>query len=103
VATEDSYLIAATVALYQHEDLWRQAQHKAGDCLSQFDAAVLVPELWQQIMAVQQQLAEHRAQSFTGSMLKYHHHRSTKFMGQWITAKNKLAALQQEEPSDGAS
>ena len=103
VAIADPDLITATVALYQHEQLWLQAQQKAGHCLSQFDAAVLVPEIWQQIIAVQQHLAEHRLQGFTGRMLKYHHHRSTKFMGQWITAKNKLAALQHEEPLDGAS
>ncbi len=103
VAITDEAFIAATVALYQSENLWLQAQQKAADCLQQFDVAVLIPQIWQQITAVQQQLARHRLHSFTGSMLKFHHHRSTKFMAQWISAKNKLAVLQKKEPVDGAS
>lgn len=103
VANDNQALIAATVALYQNESLWLQAQQKAVTCLTQFDAASLQPQIWLQISTVHQRLGLHRQQSFTGSMLKYHHHRSTKFMGQWITAKNKLAALQMKEPLDGTS
>ncbi len=103
VAEDDQSLVAAAVALYQDPSFWLQARHKAGACLAQFDAASLMPQIWQQLSTVQQQLAQHRQQSFTGRMLKYHHHRSTKFMAQWINAKNKLAALQQKEPADGAS
>jgi glycosyltransferase involved in cell wall biosynthesis len=103
VADDDQTLIAAAVALYQDQSQWLQARYKAEACLAQFDAALLMPQIWQQLTAVQQQLASHRQQSFTGQMLKYHLHRSTKFMAQWISAKNKLAALQQKEPSDGAS
>lgn len=103
VATEDEALIATTVSLYQDGALWQQAQHKAGACLQQFDLAALAPQIWQQITTVQQNLAYHRRQSFTGRMLKYHHHRSTKFMAQWINAKTKLAALEKQEPADGTS
>lgn len=103
VAMDDQALIDAAVALYQDQSLWQQARHKAIDCLAQFDAVRLMPQIWQQLSAVQQQLEQHRQQSFTGRMLKYHHHRSTKFMAQWINAKNKLAALQPKESSDGTS
>lgn len=94
VAIDDQALIDAAVALYQDPSLWHKARHKASACLAQFDAALLMPQIWLQLSAVLQQLAQHRQQSFTGRMLKYHHHRSTKFMAQWINAKNKLAALQ---------
>lgn len=103
VADDDEAFIASAVALYQDQTLWLAARQKAGLCLAQFNAAELIPQVWQQLFAVQQQLSQHRQQSFTGNMLKYHHHRSTKFMAQWISAKNKLAALQPKEPSDGAS
>lgn len=103
VADDDHSLIAAAVALYQDPVLWRNARQKASACLTQFDAEQLMPQIWQQLSVVKQQLARHRQHSFTGRMLKYHHHRSTKFMAQWINAKNKLAALQPKESSDGAS
>ncbi len=32
----------------------------------------------------------HRQQNFIGAMLNHHHHKSTKYMAQWIEAKNKL-------------
>ena len=67
-----------------------------GELLSPDDA----PQLWQRIAAVQQQLSSHRSEAFLGSMLKYHHHRSTKFMAQWIEAKNKLAAQESQECSN---
>lgn len=100
VAEQDDQLIAAAVQLYQQEALWQQAQQRATACLAQFSAQALQPGLWQQLCAVQQQLTAHRAECFTGSMLKYHHHRSTKFMAQWIEAKNRLAVLSVQEPSD---
>ena len=61
------------------------------------DWDLLQPQLRQRIDAVQQQLSSHRSEAFLGSMLKYHHHRSTKFMGQWIEAKTRLAALTQPD------
>lgn len=39
-------------------------------------------------------LNKHRAQNFIGSMLNHHHHKSTKYMAQWISAKNDLIELQ---------
>ena len=100
VTDEDVELLDATVALYQQQSLWQQAQDKAPSCLAQFSAELLHPKLWQRIDAVQQQLSSHRSEAFLGSMLKYHHHRSTKFMAQWIEAKNKLAAQESQECSD---
>ncbi|RMS22088.1 hypothetical protein ALP71_00796, partial [Pseudomonas coronafaciens pv. garcae] len=32
----------------------------------------------------------HRLANFTGSMLRHHHHKSTKYMAQWIEAKNRV-------------
>jgi len=100
VAEQDEAIIAAAVALYQDAQHWQQAQQRAVACLAQFDRNELQPEIFQRISAVKQQLVAHRAQCFTGSMLKYHHHRSTKFMAQWIAAKNQLAALLAKELSD---
>jgi len=34
-------------------------------------------------------LEPHRLANFTGLMLRHHNHKSTKYMAQWIEAKNK--------------
>lgn len=103
VANDDAEFIANTVALYQDAQRWQAAQQKAPAVLKQFSAALLMPQIWSQIETLRQQLVVHRQRSLVGSMLKYHHHRSTKFMAQWINSKNKLAALQSEGATDGRS
>lgn len=101
VAETDAELIAATVQLYQHADLWHQAQ-QCGDAILQkrFAKSALLPMIWQRMEQVRQELQANRLQNFTGSMLKHHHHRSTKFMAQWIEAKNKLAQQVTEEQAN---
>ena len=54
-----------------------------------FARETLEPLIWQRLEQVRQQLSEHRAQHFYSAMLRFHHHRSTRFMGQWIEAKNR--------------
>lgn len=98
IADTDDALVAATVLLYQDAARWQQAQHIGDQILQKrFSVQYWQPLIWQQMMQVQQNVAAHRLQHFMGAMLKHHHHRSTKFMAQWIEAKNKLAQ-QTEEP-----
>lgn len=101
VAETDAELIAATVQLYQQAELWHQAQ-QCGDAILQkrFAKSAWLPMIWQRMEQVRQELQAHRLQNFTGSMLKHHHHRSTKFMAQWIEAKNKLAQQVTEEQAN---
>ena len=90
-------IAAAAVQLYQDEQLWLTKQQLGYDILKHnFARSSLEPAIWQQLEAVRLQLDAHRAQHFYGAMLRFHHHRSTRFMGQWIEAKTKLAALQQQ-------
>lgn len=100
IVTDDSNSLAdAAVRLYQNENLWQQVQQYGFDIIaSRFDWQKLAGEIWQQSESVRQQLHEHRQRNFTGIMLRHHAYRSTKFMGQWIEAKNRLAALQQTDP-----
>ena len=37
---------------------------------------------------IEKDLAQHRLNNFTGAMLKHHSMMSTKYMSQWIAAKN---------------
>ncbi|MBY0419347.1 MAG: glycosyltransferase family 4 protein [Pararheinheimera sp.] len=86
----------AAVLLYQDETLWQQKQQQGFVILAKrFAIHEHQPRVWQHLMAVQQQLSEHRLTNFTGAMLRHHQHRSTQFMAQWIEAKTKLAELKQ--------
>lgn len=95
IAQSDEAFIAAVVQLYRDEVCWQNASDRSKGLVAQFDYAVQYPQIFAQLEATRQQLTEHRAQNFIGAMLKHHLHRSTKFMGQWIEAKNKVKALEE--------
>jgi hypothetical protein len=50
---------------------------------------VLGAQLINKISKVEENLEQHRLNNFTGAMLKHHTMTSTKYMSQWIAAKNK--------------
>lgn len=94
VADDDEAFIKATVSLYQNVQQWHDAQQMGFLLLAKrFDSKQLSPVIWQRIMAVQAQLSQHRLANFMGTMLKHHHLRSTKYMAQWIEAKNRANQL----------
>lgn len=92
VANDNAAIASAAVQLYQDSSLWIVAQQQGRYILEQkFSAAKLQPVIWQQIQQTLDSLQLHRMNNFTGIMLQHHAYRSTKFMGQWIEAKNRLA------------
>ncbi|WP_227874978.1 hypothetical protein [Oceanisphaera profunda] len=79
----------AAVALYQDEVRWQQAQLQGTALLKQrYDSEPLGEQLISRITELASQLDAHRLANFTGSMLRHHSMMSTKYMSQWITAKN---------------
>lgn len=81
---------AAAVTLYEGEDQWHKAQLNAATILqeifpSQAHAQIFLAKLHELFNG----LAQHRSNNFMGSMLRYHLHRSTQYMSQWIEAKNR--------------
>jgi len=93
VADEELAFCQAAAQLYQDTELWTVLQQRAQPWLGQFAESKLSGPLLTHIHDCLLHLASHRQQHFTGNMLKYHHHRSTRFMGQWIEAKNALAKV----------
>ena len=88
----------AAVQLYQQHELWQQAQQQGYQLVQQkFALQQHQARIWQQLTQTAAALAEHRQHNFTGLMLRHHAYRSTKFMGQWIEAKTRLAALTQPD------
>jgi len=79
----------AAVKLYNNERAWLNAQQNGIALLnSRFDSEVLGAQLITKITEVENNLPQHRINNFTGAMLKHHSMMSTKYMSQWIAAKN---------------
>lgn len=91
IAESPQEIADAAVELYQNQQCWQQAQQQGTTLLQQrFDKKTLSPLLASRIDQLTLNLDRERQANFTGQMLRHHHHRSTKFMSQWIEAKNKL-------------
>ncbi len=90
VITDDiSEFVSAAINLYNDEQAWLNAQQHAFSLLhSNYDKRLLGPKLISHIINISEKLDSHRLANFTGSMLKHHTMMSTKYMSQWIAAKN---------------
>jgi len=88
--TDDvSEFVAAAVKLYNNEQAWLRAQHHAVTLLNaRYDSHRLGALLIAKITGIENNLHQHRLNNFTGAMLKHHSMMSTKYMSQWIAAKN---------------
>ncbi len=97
IAATDEAFVAAVVRLYQDQGSWQHASELSAGLISQFAYSAHQPRVFAQLEATRQQLPQHRLQNFIGAMLKHHQHRSTKFMGQWIEAKNKVKVFEEQQ------
>lgn len=90
VVTDDINSFAeAAVYLYNNEPAWIAVQKNSRPLLeARYNSQNLGAELINKIIEVEGKLQQHRLNNFTGSMLKHHSMMSTKYMSQWITAKN---------------
>ena len=82
--------VEEAINLYTNEEAWSKAQQNATPLLhARYDGKILGPKFISKIHEVMQNLEQHRLNNFTGAMLKHHTMASTKYMSQWIEAKNK--------------
>ena len=82
--------VNAAVKLYNHESEWQHAQQNATPLLEKhYDSQTLGQLLINKISDVEGSFKQHRLNNFIGAMLKHHTMMSTKYMSQWISAKNK--------------
>ena len=90
VITDDvTEFVEAAVNLYNNEQAWLSAQQKGITLLNaRYDGDKLGAQLIAKITEVEETLEPHRLNNFTGAMLKHHSMMSTKYMSQWIAAKN---------------
>jgi hypothetical protein len=91
-AIEDSAerFAAAAIALYQDASNWQQQQSQGFVILQQFfNRRDYAADLYQRLLELKKGLHNERRNNFVGQMLLHHQHASTRFMGQWIEAKNR--------------
>ena len=90
IADDIDEFVKAAVELYNDEKAWVKAQENATALLhARYDSKVLGAGFIDKITKVEENLEQHRLNNFTGAMLKHHSMMSTKYMSQWIEAKNK--------------
>ena len=89
IADDIGAFVSAAVNLYHNEQAWLDAQQHARTLLqSRYDSVTLGQQFITKIMDTEKIVEQHRLNNFTGAMLKHHSMMSTKYMSQWIAAKN---------------
>ncbi len=89
IADDMNEFVEAAVTLYNDEEAWLATQHNALPLLDAlYDSRQLGPKLISKIIQTEKNLVQHRLNNFIGAMLKHHSMTSTKYMSQWIAAKN---------------
>ncbi len=90
VSDEPEQFAQCAVALYQDRERWLDYVSKGDNIIrTLYNKTELAKILMHRVNYLIENLVSHRLDNFTGSMLKHHHHKSTKYMSQWIEAKNK--------------
>ena len=92
VSDQPEAIARQAVALSQDPGLWQAAQHNGLTIVRQrFDRQGHNRGLVDKIQYLRQRLGQHRLHNFAGTMLRHHFHNSTRYMSQWIEAKNQLS------------
>jgi len=76
--------------LYNSQQAWDDAVGHGDSIIYQlYNKTLLGNKLIIAVNQLRDNLSKHRRDNFTGAMLRHHSHKSTKYMAQWIEAKNK--------------
>lgn len=89
-ATNEPEFIEKAISLYKNENLWKTAQQNGIEIINNhFDKTMHSPAFIDAIMALHNNLTQHRTNNFVGQMLRHHAMQSTKYMSRWIELKSK--------------
>lgn len=89
IQSDSNAIAQSAIALYQDSEYWQLAAQKSRPIIEQlYNRQQLEARLTLSIKTLQNDLTKIRLQNFSGMMLRHHHHKSTKYMAQWIAAKN---------------
>jgi len=90
VKDDANEFVAAAVAVYENEELWRECQENGFEILAQRYQKSLFEDVFiSEINSLLDNLKQHRNTNFIGAILQHHLVSSTKYMSKWIEEKNK--------------
>lgn len=84
-----SKYVNAAVSLYQDEAAWTLASEKAVNCVNEFKKQERALPLAPHLLRTHAELTTHREPLFLQSLLWHQSLTASKYMSQWIEAKNK--------------
>lgn len=92
VESDPAAFADAAVALYQDQTCWQLAQDNGLAVLAQrFNPELLGEALIRKLSALLADREAHRAKNFLHKLLNHHQLQSSRYMGLWIEAKNKMS------------
>tara|TARA_R110002167_G_scaffold2055_1_gene10431 strand:- start:14696 stop:15940 length:1245 start_codon:yes stop_codon:yes gene_type:complete len=92
VADSATVFVDAAVQLYQNDSLWDTCSAAAVRLApDRFAFADHAPRWLARLSELAGNLENHRLSGFYGAMLRHHTLKSTRYMSQWIEAKNRLS------------
>jgi len=90
ISNDINDFVKQAVHLYSDQASWNKSQQAAQPLLyNKYNGHILGEQFIDKILSTINELSSHRLNNFTGAMLKHHTMSSTKYMAQWIEAKNK--------------
>jgi len=98
IANDPQVIADAAVKLYQDESAWQVAS-ELGQKNAQlmYEQEGILAKIADCLSRLEGNLVQHRQNNFIGSMLNHHHHKSTRYMAQWIDVKTQLKVLREED------
>ena len=90
VENEASKFAKKAIALYQDENVWKQAQKNGVAIINEcYQKDIYSDKLVALINSLLMDSKSHRLHNFMGNLLQHHAYKSTMYMSKWIEAKNK--------------
>ncbi len=97
IATTNDTFIEAAAQLYNDQTSWQRAQHAGQACLTTYRPADADEVLALHINTLRNDLVQHRQHLYLQGLVWHHTLASTRYMSQWIEAKNRVSL-----PDEGA-
>lgn len=89
VTQTDADFIAEAASLYTNKNAWLQAQEKGAACMQAYRPADADQQLVARLSSLLSDVSKHRQTLYLQGMLWHHTLSSTRYMSQWIEAKNR--------------